>query len=73
MILFWVSFSSREEKREVLLQIIQTLPVSREEKDLYLFSMDILDDADFFQFFEKIVQDLTYHPQLNLSFAPVTP
>lgn len=70
--IFWVSFSSRKEKREVLLQIIYTLPVSNEEKELYIFSMDILDDSEFFQFFEKITQDITLHAQMNFSFTPIT-
>lgn len=73
MLLFWVSFTSREEQREVLIKLIESLSISKEEKDLYLFSMDILDDADFLAFFEKITQEVYNHSNINLSFVPITP
>ncbi|PID84396.1 hypothetical protein CSB09_01125 [Candidatus Gracilibacteria bacterium] len=49
---------SRDEKTFFLTQIIEELEIKKEEKSLYLFSMNILDDNDFDIFFQKIVSQV---------------
>ncbi len=51
------SVSSREEKTFVLKEIIQNLQIRNEEKDLYFFSMEILDNESFEKFFQKIMSE----------------
>jgi hypothetical protein len=47
-------FSSREEKTLFLKEVLGKLEISREEKDLYFFSLEILDDSSFEIFFKNI-------------------
>lgn len=49
--------SSREEKTFILKEIIQNLKIQTEEKDLYFFSMELLDNDDFDRFFQKIISE----------------
>lgn len=49
--------TSREEKTLILKEIIGNLWIGETEKDLYIFSMEILGNEDFDRFFEKIVSD----------------
>ncbi len=56
MDIFGIHFSKREEKKQVLVEIISSLDMKPEEKDLYIFSMDILDDKDFEDFFGKMTE-----------------
>lgn len=46
--------SSRAEKTFILKEIISNLKIWAEEKELYFFSMEILENEDFDRFFEKI-------------------
>lgn len=50
--------SSRAEKTHILREIIQNLNINSEEKDLYSFSLDILDNENFNLFFQKIMSDV---------------
>lgn len=49
--------SSREEKTVVLREIIGELRIQPAEKDLYYFSMEILNNQDFDVFFQKIISE----------------
>lgn len=53
------SVSSRSDKTYVLEEIINNLHIGKEEKELYLFSMEILDDDNFERFFRKIMNDFS--------------
>lgn len=52
--------SSRKEKTLILQKIIQNLDILEEEKDLYYFSMEILDGESFNSFFEKIISEVSH-------------
>ncbi len=53
--MFWLSFfSSRLEKKKFLTEIIERLQIQQEEKDIYKLCLDVLDDAEFHVFYEKI-------------------
>lgn len=58
--------SSRKEKTLILQKIIQNLDILEEEKDLYYFSMEILDGESFNSFFEKIISEVS-HKTLKIS------
>ena len=62
------STSSREEKTFVLKEIIQNLQIRNEEKDLYFFSMEILDNESFEKFFQKIMSEFR-EPQAGVRFG----
>lgn len=49
---------SRKEKTSILLEIIENLAISEEEKQLYIFSMEVLDGQNFDLFFEKIISEI---------------
>lgn len=49
---------SRDEKSLFLTKVIEELEIKKEEKSLYLFSMEILDDSDFEVFFQKILSQI---------------
>lgn len=68
MSLFWI-FTSREEKNTVLLQIISKLHISEEEKELYKLSLEILDDENFWIFYEKMKSQFK---QETITIAPFT-
>jgi len=53
MAFFWL-FSSREEKNILLIEILQKLRISEEEKELYILSLSLLDEKDFLDFYENI-------------------
>lgn len=53
MAFFWL-FSSREEKNILLIEILQKLNISEEEKELYILSLSLLDEKDFLDFYENI-------------------
>lgn len=50
---------NRDEKSELLHSIINSLEILEEEKDLYYFSMNILDDRNFELFFRKIIWEFS--------------
>ena len=62
------STSSREEKTFVLKEIIQNLQIRNEEKDLYFFSMEILDNESFEEFFQKIMSEFR-EPKAGVRFV----
>ncbi len=47
-------FSSRKLKFFFLTEIIYKLNIHKEEKDLYIFCLEILEDKEFNIFFQKI-------------------
>lgn len=69
MALFGI-FTSREEKSVILIEIIKKLNISREEKDLYILSIEILDEQDFSQFYENITKQIHEN---TYSIAPLSP
>jgi hypothetical protein len=69
MALFWI-FTSREEKNILLIEIIQKLNISQEEKELYILSLNILDEEDFTIFYTKITEQI--HTNIY-SIAPLSP
>lgn len=58
MTFFWITIETRNEKTETLKQIIDTLKIWSEEKDLYILSLEILNDHDFSIFFETIISQI---------------
>ncbi|RAL55360.1 hypothetical protein BLM37_03875 [Candidatus Gracilibacteria bacterium GN02-873] len=62
------SASSREEKTFILKEIIQNLQIRNEEKDLYFFSMEILDNESFEKFFQKIMSEFR-EPKAGVRFV----
>ncbi len=53
-----IHLTSRDEKSFFLKEVIEKLEIQKEEKSLYFFSMEILDDDDFEKFFQKIVSQI---------------
>jgi hypothetical protein len=62
-------FTSREEKNILLIEIIKKLNISQEEKDIYILSLEILDDDDFSIFYENITKQI--HENIY-SIAPLS-
>lgn len=58
MQIFGIHIENRDEKRETLKRVIHALSISSEEKDIYILSLDILDDTDFNTFFERIMSQI---------------
>jgi hypothetical protein len=71
---FWIDLFSRNEKSETLKKIIESLQIWREEKDLYIVSLDVLNDSDFNIFFESIIWqiDTNISTWKEYSIAPLT-
>ena len=69
MALFGI-FTSREEKNTLLIEIIKKLNISREEKDLYILSLEILDESDFIVFYNNITEQIHEN---TYSIAPLSP
>ena len=63
-------FTSREEKNTLLIEIIKKLNISWEEKDLYILSLEILDDTDFTSFYDNITKQIHTN---TYSIAPLSP
>lgn len=63
-------FTSREEKNILLTEIIKKLNISREEKDLYILSLEILDESDFSVFYDNITKQIHEN---TYSIAPLSP
>ena len=68
MALFGI-FTSREEKNILLIEIIKKLNISQEEKDIYILSLEILDDDDFSIFYENITKQIHEN---TYSIAPLS-
>jgi hypothetical protein len=71
---FGIDFFSRNEKSETLKRIIESLQIWNEEKDLYIVSLDILNDSDFNVFFDSIVWQIEIGTTTGKehSIAPLT-
>lgn len=68
-------FSSRKDKAFYLKEVIQKLRIEKEEKELYILSLEVLEDKEFEIFFRKIVSQIG---EKNTSFhkkniEPFTP
>lgn len=70
---FWITLETRSEKTETLRQIIETLKIWPEEKDLYLISLETLNDNDFTIFFETILSQInSLNNNREYSIEPLT-
>jgi hypothetical protein len=57
-------FSTRESKFIFLKKIIQKLNIHKEEKELYILCLEVLEDKDFNIFFEKIFSQVSQNTTL---------
>jgi hypothetical protein len=64
--------SSRKEKERILSRIIQELRISDSEKEIYLLSMEILENTDFDIFYEKITGNLNLNSEEKRSIEPLS-
>ena len=71
---FWITLETRGEKSETLKRVITSLNIWSEEKDLYILSLDILNDTDFSIFFERIMSQISIHKNntREYSIEPLT-
>ncbi len=71
---FWITLETRGEKSETLKRVIKALNIWSEEKDLYLLSLDILNDTDFSIFFDRIMSQISNHKNntREYSIEPLT-
>jgi hypothetical protein len=51
-------FTTRSEKEIFLKEIIKKLSISDIEKDIYIMSIEILEDFDFEEFYKKITSQI---------------
>ena len=68
MSIFWF-ISTREQKKQVLSDIIKKLNISDEEKELYILSIGVLDDSDFQNFYDKILEQIEKQPSSIIPFS----
>lgn len=68
------SFSSRESKKNFLQEIIEKLSIQSEEKELYMLSLEVLEDSDFNTFFEQVHSQVSYNGEIiqKKKIAPFT-
>lgn len=66
-------FQSRKEKETFLKEVITKLSISQTEKEIYSISIEILEDKDFFIFFDNIVSQIPDEntPSIH-TIAPLT-
>lgn len=71
---FGITLETRGEKSETLKQVIDSLSIGPEEKDLYILSLDILSDHDFSLFFSAIMSQISTHQNntREYSIEPLT-
>lgn len=71
---FGITLETRGEKSETLKQVIDSLSIGPEEKDLYILSLDILNDHDFSLFFSAIMSQISTHQNntREYSIEPLT-
>lgn len=71
---FWIKLETRSEKAEILKRVIASLKVWPEEKDLYILSIDILNNTDFSIFFDRIMSQINNHSNdtREYSIEPLT-
>ncbi len=65
-------FQSRKEKEVFLKEIIKKLSISETEKEIYIISLEILDDSDFLLFFDTITSQLPRISSKINTIAPLT-
>lgn len=65
-------FSSRSHKEALLKSIIKKLSISEWEKDLYILSLEVLDNTDFDIFYEKITVQFQTKTESNTSIEPLS-
>ncbi len=56
---FGIILKTRNEKSETLKKVIESLNIWREEKDLYLLSLEVLNDHDFGVFFDNLMSQIS--------------
>ncbi len=71
---FGITLDTRGEKSETLKHVIGSLNISLEEKDLYILSLEILNDQDFIVFFNTIMSQIDIHKNniREYSIEPLT-
>jgi hypothetical protein len=69
MQLFGITLETRSEKTEILKKVITSLNIGIEEKDLYILSLDILNDNDFFMFFDRIMSQIPSHKNSTREYS----
>ena len=57
---FWITLKNRVEKSATLKKVITSLNIWPEEKDLYMLSLDILNDHDFSLFFDTLMSQISF-------------
>ncbi len=55
--MLWIS--SRKDKETFLITILEKLNIDKNERDLYILSLEILDENEFTLFFDKIIEQVT--------------
>lgn len=55
---FLKSFSTRDEKKQLLLKTLEYLPIDDNQKELYKESIDILNKEKFQEFYKRIQETL---------------
>jgi hypothetical protein len=70
---FGITLETRSEKSKTLQRVIESLSIWIEEKDLYIVSLDILNDTDFNHFFNTMMIQIN-NPTSNtrISIEPLT-
>jgi hypothetical protein len=61
---------TRKEKEKILQEIISKLSISSIEQDIYILSLEVLEDDGFDDFYQKITQQIEFR-DLN-SIAPLS-
>lgn len=61
----------RKEKKLLLQTVIHGMDIAREEKELYIFSMNVLDNGDFDAFFERIIKNTFSENAHDFSFPTI--
>lgn len=69
---FWITLETRYEKSQTLLKVIESLSIWKEEKDLYIVSLEILNDSDFNQFFNTLMNQVKNSTTNKNSIEPFT-
>lgn len=70
---FGITLESRGEKSKTLQKVIESLNIWVEEKDLYVLSLEILNDTDFNHFFNTLMTQIgSSSNKSNISIEPLT-
>lgn len=63
--------TSRNHKEVLLKEIIRKLSITEWEKDLYILSLEVLDDTDFHEFYQKITSQFQIKTE-NTTIEPLS-